>query len=134
FDDGSVMVSVGDVAGSGLEAAVIMSKARHIIGVGPLHQSDPGKILDAADWILAHRYPGAIVTAFVGLISADRTTIRFANAGHPYPIVRRGSDLVELRSTVLPLGLKNLAEPSPTVTAALEPDDLLVLFTDGLTE
>jgi sigma-B regulation protein RsbU (phosphoserine phosphatase) len=134
FDDGSVMVSVGDVAGSGLEAAVIMSKARHIIGVGPLHQTDPGKILDAADWILAHRYPGAIVTAFVGLISADRTTIRFANAGHPYPIVRRGSELIELRSSGLPLGIRKLAPPSPTETATLKPDDLLVLFTDGLTE
>ena len=134
FDDGSVMVSVGDVAGSGLEAAVIMSKARHIIGVGPLHQSDPAKILDAADWILAHRYPGAIVTAFVGLISADRKTIRFANAGHPYPFVRRGADLIELQSSGLPLGIRKLAPPSPTETATLQPDDLLVLFTDGLTE
>ena len=134
FDDGSVMVSVGDVAGSGLEAAVIMSKARHIIGVGPLHQTDPGKILDAADWILAHRYPGAIATAFVGLISADRKTIRFANAGHPYPLVRRGAELIELQASGLPLGIRKLAPPSPTETATLEPDDMLVLFTDGLTE
>lgn len=134
FDDGSVMVSVGDVAGSGLEAAVIMSKARHIIGVGPLHQTDPGKILDAADWILAHRYPGAIATAFVGLISADRKSIRFANAGHPYPFVRRGSELIELRASGLPLGLRKLAPPSPTESATLQPDDLLILFTDGLTE
>lgn len=134
FDDGSVMVSVGDVSGSGLEAAVIMSKVRHIIGVSPLHQDDPTKMLDAADWILSHRYPDAIVTAFVGIISADRKTIRFANAGHPYPLIRRGSDLIDLRASGLPLGLRKCADPSATETAALESGDLLVLFTDGLTE
>jgi sigma-B regulation protein RsbU (phosphoserine phosphatase) len=134
FDDGTVMVSVGDVSGSGIEAAVIMSKVRHIIGVGPLHQNDPTKILDAADWILSHRYPDAIVTAFVGIISADRRTIRFANAGHPYPIIRRGGDLIELQASGLPLGLRKFAAPSPTETATLEAGDMLVLFTDGLTE
>jgi PAS domain S-box-containing protein len=134
FDDGSVMVSVGDVSGSGLEAAVIMSKVRHIIGVGPLHQNDPTKILDAADWILSHRYPDSIVTAFVGIISADRKTIRFANAGHPYPLVRRGRELIELRASGLPLGLRRWATPSATESATLESGDLLVLFTDGLTE
>ncbi len=134
FDDGSVMVSVGDVSGSGLEAAVIMSKVRHIIGVGPLHQDDPTKILDAADWILNHRYPDAIVTAFVGIISADRKSIRYANAGHPYPLIRRGRDVIELRASGLPLGLRKCAAPSATETATLESGDLLVLFTDGLTE
>jgi PAS domain S-box-containing protein len=134
FDDGSVMVSVGDVSGSGLEAAVIMSKVRHIIGVGPLHQDDPTKILDAADWILNHRYPDAIVTAFVGIISADRKSIRFANAGHPYPLIRRGREVIELRASGLPLGLRKSAGPSPTETETLESGDLLLLFTDGLTE
>jgi anti-sigma regulatory factor (Ser/Thr protein kinase) len=113
---------------------VIMSKVRHIIGVGPLHQNDPTKILDAADWILSYRYPEAIVTAFVGIISADRTTIKFANAGHPHPIVRRGRELIDLRASGLPLGLRRWAGASATETATLESGDLLVLFTDGLTE
>jgi sigma-B regulation protein RsbU (phosphoserine phosphatase) len=134
FDDGSVMVSVGDVSGSGLEAAVLMSKVRHIIGVSPLHQDDPTKILNAADWILSHRHPDAVVTAFVGIISADRKTIRFANAGHPYPIIRRDGTLIELQASGLPLGLRRYAESSATETATLEAGDLLVLFTDGLTE
>jgi anti-sigma regulatory factor (Ser/Thr protein kinase) len=111
-----------------------MSKVRHIIGVGPLHQSDPTKILDAADWILNHRYPDSIVTAFVGIISPDRKTIRFSNAGHPYPIIRRDGALIELRASGLPLGLRRCAGPSATETATLENGDLLLLYTDGLTE
>jgi len=107
---------------------------RHIIGVGPLHQCDPTKILDAADWILSHRYPDAIVTAFFGIISADRKTIRFANAGHPYAIIRRDGNRIELRASGLPLGLRKCAESSATEIATLETGDLLVLFTDGLTE
>ncbi|HLJ85131.1 MAG TPA: SpoIIE family protein phosphatase [Candidatus Eremiobacteraceae bacterium] len=135
LDDGSVMISVGDVAGSGLEAAVIMSKVRHVIAVGPYHESDPVKILDAADWILHYRFPDAVVTAFVGIISPDRKTIRFANAGHPSPLIRRGDELIELRAHGTPLGLRKLIEQTSTPEElALEPGDLIVLYTDGLTE
>ena len=135
LDDGSVMISVGDVAGSGLEAAVIMSKVRHVIAVGPYHESDPVKILDAADWILHYRFPDAVVTAFVGIISPDRTSIRFANAGHPSPLIRRGDELIELRAHGMPLGLRKLIPQEPTSErSALEPADLIVLYTDGLTE
>ncbi|MBV8531534.1 MAG: SpoIIE family protein phosphatase, partial [Candidatus Eremiobacteraeota bacterium] len=134
LDDGSVMVSVGDVAGSGLEAAVIMSKVRHVIAGGPFHQRDPAKILDAADWILRYRYPEAIVTAFVGLISPDRSSIQFANAGHPPPLVRRNGELIELKAAGLPLGLGKLGDPRVPEQASLAPDDLILLYTDGLTE
>lgn len=134
LDDGSVMVSVGDVAGSGLEAAVIMSKVRHVIAVGPLHQRDPSKILDAADWILRYRFPDAIVTAFVGIISADRSGILFASAGHPPPLIRRGGELIEVTAHGLPLGLGTFDTRPLPEWLALEPDDLVVLYTDGLTE
>jgi PAS domain S-box-containing protein len=135
LDDGSVMISVGDVAGSGLEAAVIMSKVRHVIAVGPYHESDPSKILDAADWILHYRFPDAVVTAFVGIISPDRKGIRFANAGHPSPLIRRGDKLIEARAHGVPLGLRKLIhQKSTSEWLALRPDDLIVLYTDGLTE
>jgi PAS domain S-box-containing protein len=135
LDDGSVMISVGDVAGSGLEAAVIMSKVRHVIAVGPYHESDPSKILNAADWILHYRFPDAVVTAFVGIISPDRSGIRFANAGHPAPLIRRGDELIEAKAHGMPLGLRKFAnQPSTSEWLPLQPDDLFVLYTDGLTE
>jgi PAS domain S-box-containing protein len=135
LDDGAVVVSVGDVTGQGLQAAVIMSKVRHAIGAVPRHERDPARILDSAGWFLRKRYPNAIVTAFVGVISPDRKSIRYANAGHPYPMLRRSNgELRELVAHGLPMGLRGLAEPSKSETAELREGDLLVLFTDGLIE
>ncbi len=135
LDDGSVVVSVGDVTGRGIQAAAIMSKVRHAMGMAPRHEPDPRKILDSAEWFLRKRYPDAIVTAFVAVVSADRKTMRFANAGHPFPILRRASgELLELVAMGLPLGLRHLASGEESRRVELREGDLLTLFTDGLTE
>ena len=134
LDDGSVVISVGDVTGCGLQAAAIMSKVRHAMGVIPRHERNPVNILDSAGWFLRKRYPDAIVTAFVAIISPDHRTLTFANAGHPHPILRRDKELIALRSDGLPLGLRTLAAPEPAASVELQDGDMLVLFTDGLIE
>ncbi len=134
LDDGSVVISVGDVTGRGIQAAAIMSKMRHAMAMAPLHEPDPAKILDSAGWFLGKRYPHAIVTAFVAIVAPDRRTMRFANAGHPLPILRRDGELIELHATGLPLGLRQLAAPNASAEIALRPDDIVLFYTDGLIE
>ena len=134
LDDGSLVVSVGDVSGRGIQAAAIMSKVRHAMGMAPLHEPDPARILDAAGWFLRKRYPDAIVTAFVGIISPDRRAMRYAGAGHPMPLLRRENRLIELEGRGLPLGLRHLYEPSESASIELECGDFILLFTDGLVE
>ncbi|HEY1653792.1 MAG TPA: SpoIIE family protein phosphatase [Candidatus Tumulicola sp.] len=134
LDDGSVVISVGDVTGRGVEAAAIMSKMRHAMGMAPMHQHDPARVLDAAEWFLRKRYPDAIVTAFVGVVSPDRRSLRFAGAGHPRPILRRAGALAELGTDGLPLGLRHLAPPEQSHSIDLQDGDVLTLYTDGLTE
>jgi PAS domain S-box-containing protein len=134
LDDGSLVVSAGDVTGRGIEAAAIMSKVRHAMGMAPLHERDPARILDAAEWFLRKRYPDAIVTAFVGIVSPDRKSIRYAGAGHPFPYLRRGGKIIELQSVGLPLGLRHLNDCGPSQSFALQDGDLLVIYTDGLVE
>ncbi|HEY2476986.1 MAG TPA: SpoIIE family protein phosphatase [Candidatus Cybelea sp.] len=134
LDDGSVVVSVGDVTGRGIQAAAIMSKVRHAMGMAPLHETDPTKILDSAGWFLGKRYPDAIVTAFVAIVSPDRRTLRFANAGHPLPLLWRDGTLIELEASGLPLGLRSLAPQVESASLELRKGDFLVLFTDGLIE
>ena len=114
LDDGSVVVSVGDVTGRGIQATAIMSKVRHAMGMAPLHERDPSKILDSAGWFLRKRYPDAIVTAFVGIISPDRRMIRYANAGHPLPMLRRDGELIELHA----IGCRSACASSFPRTAA----------------
>src|SRR5580700_11556534 len=67
LSDGRIVVSIGDVAGSGLDAAVIMSSMRQVIrGVAQVY-ADPIAMLDAADRTLKIEYPETFVTAFVGV-------------------------------------------------------------------
>jgi PAS domain S-box-containing protein len=132
--DGRIVVSIGDVAGSGLQAAVTMANVRQAIrGVAQVH-ADPGLMLEAADAALRAQEPERFVTAFVGVIEPLVGTLTFASAGHPPPFLRRPSGALEpLYAMGLPLGLR-AAHEAQTVTVPLERGMLLVLYTDGLIE
>ena len=131
--DGSICVCVGDVTGRGLNAAGLMGKLRQSIGIAAIYEDDPARILDTVDAHLRSRRSGAIATAFLGIIHPAQRSMRFATAGHPPPLLRRGAELLEVRAEGLPLGLRDFARAEST-EISLEGADLLVLFTDGLLE
>ncbi len=131
--DGSLLVDVGDVLGRGLDAASVMARVRQIIRVAGLYEEDPSRILDAADHLIRQEFAGIVITAFCGIIDPSRSTLRYANAGHRSPFLRRGGSLEELRSTGLPLGIR-YAAAAETQTTTLPGAELLVLYTDGLVE
>lgn len=132
--DGRVAVSIGDVTGRGLRAAVIMGRVRQAIEALTTYQSDPAQLLNAADAVLRRRDPDAIVTALVGVIDTTRHTFAYATAGHPTPFVRGGDgNVITLPGHGLPLGLRDAHQP-PTSTIVLPPDAMLLLYTDGLVE
>jgi PAS domain S-box-containing protein len=133
--DGRVLVSIGDVAGNGLEAAVVVGVARQVMrGISQLH-ADPMLILDAADRALCLEYPGVYVSAWVALIDLVTHTITYASAGHPPPLLVSGAGSVrELDdATTLLIGFREDHRGQPS-TVALAQGDTLVLYTDGVTE
>ena len=131
--DGSILVCVGDVVGRGLGAAGLMGKMRQAIGVSAHYEDEPSAILDSVDAYVRARRHEALATAFVGIIDRQHRTMRYASAGHPPPLLRRGDTLTELRGNGLPIGLRDMAKDS-SFSVALEDYDLLLLYTDGLTE
>ena len=134
LNDGRVVVSIGDVAGNGLRAAVTMGNMRQIIrGIAQVH-ADPALMLDAADRALRLERSDQFVTAFVGVFDPVAHTFAYASAGHPPPMLR-GADgsIVLLSDGGLPLGLRNAAKGTGR-TIAIEHGSVLVLYTDGLTE
>ena len=134
--DGRVVVSIGDVAGNGLRAAVTMGNMRQIIrGIAQVH-ANPALMLDAADRALRLEYPDRYVTAFVGVFDPVARTFAYASAGHPPPMLRRPDGRIELLSDGgLPLGLRQAAKNGEGGrSTAIEPGSFLVFYTDGLTE
>jgi anti-sigma regulatory factor (Ser/Thr protein kinase) len=133
--DGRVVVSVGDVMGSGLEAAVTMAAARQAIRGATQVFPEPAAVLDAADRALRSEQPDRIVTAFLGIIDPLTRTMWYASAGHPPPLLRHADGTVtELGVADLPLGLRNELPSTPNTAVVLPEGSLLVLYTDGLTE
>jgi PAS domain S-box-containing protein len=132
--DGRVVMSVGDVAGSGLKAAVTMASLRQSIRTASLINPDPIAVLDAVDRIVRDMDPQLFATAFVAVFDPVHAELRYASAGHPPPLVRHHDGRVtRLDHMALPLGLRQRDFAlSPSLT--IEPGMLLVMYTDGLTE
>ncbi len=132
--DGRVLVSIGDVAGSGVHAAVVMGVVRQILrGIAQVH-ADPSLMLDAADRALRAEHPDVFVTAWVGVLDLVTRTLTYASAGHPYPIlIAPNMGVRELEHSALPLGLRKGHDGVANMVEI--PDHAtLVLYTDGLTE
>jgi anti-sigma regulatory factor (Ser/Thr protein kinase) len=135
LQDGRVVISVGDVGGSGLEAAVTMGAVRQAIRGAAQVFPEPAAALDAADRTLRSEQPDRIVTAFLGVLDPLTLVLRYASAGHPPPLLRReDGTIVDLTGTDLPLGLRDERSAGSNESVVLSDGALLVLYTDGLTE
>jgi PAS domain S-box-containing protein len=132
--DGRVLLTIGDVSGSGLGAAVIMGVVRQIMrGIAQLH-AEPALMLDAADRALKLEYPEVFVTAWVGILDLVGRTLTYTAAGHPPPLlVEANGDVRELNHRTLPIGLRQ-GHQGHTSTVALSHGSTLWLYTDGLIE
>lgn len=133
--DGRVVISIGDVAGSGLSAAVTMGNIRQIIrGIAQVH-ADPALMLDAADRALRLENSQRFVTAFVGVLDLVAKTLAYASAGHPPALLRHPDGRIErLSDGGLPLGLRQGRDEATGRTMPVTDGSKLVLYTDGLTE
>lgn len=133
--DGRVALVVADVSGKGMPAALLMSAFRAALLTQLDGGSEPGAALGHVNRFL-HRSiePGRFVTAFLAVLDARSERIDYCNAGHnpPYLVTRDG------RTTTLETGgllLGMLDDSSYTQgVAELAPGNMLVLFTDGVTE
>jgi PAS domain S-box-containing protein len=133
--DGRVVLSVGDVMGSGLSAAVTMSSVRQAIRGAAQIFPDPCAVLDAADRALRSERPEAIVTAFLAIFDPITGTLGYASAGHPAPFLRDAAGAIrELGGSGLPLGLRPEHRSESARHVAIPDGATLVLYTDGLTE
>ena len=132
--DGRVVLSIGDVTGRGLTAAVIMGRVRMAIETVAIYEPDPARLLDAADAVLRRAHPDAIVTALVAVLDPATQRFTYATAGHPTPLVRALDGTTrQLPGRGLPLGLRD-GKATPPTSVVLPPGALIALFTDGLVE
>jgi len=132
--DGRVVLSIGDVAGKGLQAAVAMASVRQSIRTAALINPDPVAVLNAVDRIVRAMGQAQFVTAFVGVLDPVSFELTFASAGHPPPLLRDADGTIaSLDEGDLPLGLRGRGEGGAR-TIEIAPGSVLLCYTDGLTE
>jgi anti-sigma regulatory factor (Ser/Thr protein kinase) len=131
--DGRIAFSIGDVTGHGLEAAVTAARLRQSIFAAAFDAEDPAEILVKADRQMRSRHD-APATAVVAIVSRDLSMMSYASAGHPPPIVA-GPNIPahSLAYGGVPFGV-GIPVASRTHTVSLEPDAVVLFYTDGLTE
>ena len=130
---GRLAISIGDVAGKGLRAAVAMANARPALRGCALEGLKPAELLERVNQQLAYEGSG-MITALFGILDPVDLEFTFATAGHPSPLIGYADGRVErLTAKGLPLGLFADSTYEET-TVSLEPGSLLVCYTDGLIE
>ncbi len=136
LDDGGWGLFIADVAGHGTPAAVLMAITHAIAHAQPRAHTPPGVLLDYLNRRLTRAYThgGAFVTAFYAVLDPPTRTLIYARAGHNPPRLVRNRRVLSLDGHGgLPLGI--LEEHSYEQSSVeLQPGDLLLLYTDGITE
>jgi serine phosphatase RsbU (regulator of sigma subunit) len=129
---GRVALTVGDIAGHGLNAAVRMGEMRHAIRTAALAGYDPANVLRVADAVL-RTGEGGMATAAVAILDPRTLELTYAAAGHPPLIIATREHVETLEPGTIPLGFGESLPVAPD-PRPLPPDALLVLYTDGLIE
>jgi GAF domain-containing protein len=132
--DRSVALLVGDVSGKGIEVAAISSMVRFFVEARSHGAADPAQVMAQTDALLRGRLPGTTFVPAVMIVIGERS-IRWSNAGHTPPVLMTADgERRELGGTGLPLGVDPEQGSYTTLEAPLAPGDLVLAYTDGLTE
>jgi PAS domain S-box-containing protein len=131
--DGRVALTIGDVTGHGLEAAVIMGEIRQALRAASFERAaSPSAILDRASRLLVASGRSVFVTAIFGVLDPVSGRFSYATAGHPPPLLDENGTLRRLACGGLPIGLRD--DEGVDFTLRLHAPSTLVLYTDGLIE
>lgn len=134
--DGRLGVTIADVSGKGIPAALFMGLCVTMLRFGMNLGLAPGEVmLHANERLIADQRSRMFATAFVCYLDLDSGAVEFASAGHnPALVYRVASRRVEaLNASGVALGVFEAAPYQPK-SASLNPGDVLVLYTDGITE
>jgi serine phosphatase RsbU (regulator of sigma subunit) len=132
---GELCVVIGDIAGSGLPAAVIMGRMRSALRAYALETHDPAEILRRLDRKMQYFEPDALATVLCAVFDPALDRVHISSAGHFPPVLATPGQPAELAGikTDLMIGVAPNAERQVT-TVKIPPGTVLCFYTDGLIE
>jgi sigma-B regulation protein RsbU (phosphoserine phosphatase) len=133
-DDGQTMIAFGDSSGKGAAAALYGALFSGVLrSAAPRRRSPSGLLKALNDTLTERQVPASYVTLLVMLWQAKNRTFTMANAGSTTPLVCRKGQILQPHAAGIPVGLLENVDYDEVEFAA-EPGDVVVLFSDGITD
>lgn len=135
--DGNHILAIGDVSGKGFPAALLMANLQSMLHVLLPVSISLGEATGRINNLIFHNTPSdRFVTFFWAKYFHEERRLRYINAGHNPPLLlkHRSEEVTELREGGMILGVIPTVTPYTETDIQLEDEDLLVCFTDGITE
>jgi sigma-B regulation protein RsbU (phosphoserine phosphatase) len=136
LDPNRLAIVIGDVSGKGVPAALFMAVSRTLLRATAQQKLSPGECLQYVNETLALQNSSSMfVTLFYAILDVRTGELQFANGGHNPPYVISGGAVRELQAKPggMLVGLIDAAAYK-TTEDRLAPGDVLLLFTDGVSE
>ena len=136
IDDHRIGITIADVSGKGVPAAIFMAVSRTLIKATGIRGQEPGECMKTVNDILCDESVGSMfVTVFYGIYDLQTGVVSFTNAGHNPPYILRENGAVEMLKSSCNLVLGAVEGMDFTSESLqLNPGDALVMYTDGVTE
>jgi sigma-B regulation protein RsbU (phosphoserine phosphatase) len=135
LDQNNFCIAIADVSGKGVSAALMMANLQAFLKT----ICKQGMKIDEAtglinDLISENTTEGKFITFFWALIDDEKKQILYVNAGHNPPLLIRHGKIIKLDKGGIILGVMKTMIPYMSENLQLEKDDVIVLFTDGVSE
>jgi PAS domain S-box-containing protein len=136
LDDDHLCFVIGDVAGKGAPGALMMAVSKTLIKSRAADDNEPASILTHVnDELSQDNKSSMFVTVFLGIINVKTGELVYTNAGHNPPYIRRrDGSLEKVDAFHGPVIGAMPGLPYDQDSAALQPGDSILLYTDGVTE
>lgn len=136
--NGKLVVTLGDVAGKGVPAAILMARLYASARYQVLSRNTPEKALAELNAEIASSGVGLrFITFVLAVLDPKKHTVSIVNAGHMAPLLRKPADgtvdTVAQDKSGMPLGVMK-KQRFHVETITLDPGDTLLMYTDGVTE
>jgi len=135
INENKFYIAIADVSGKGVPASLMMANIQAFLQVicrQDLEIDEATAMIN--DLVTANSSEGRFITFFWGYIDTKKNTLTYVNAGHNPPYIIRKNELIKLNKGGIILGVMETPVPYIFDKVKLLKDDVLLLYTDGVSE
>ncbi|MBN2415597.1 SpoIIE family protein phosphatase [bacterium] len=135
LDERCTGIAIGDISGKGVPAAILMSNLQAALRIAAFLSDDTSEVVTRVNSHIKHTTSAEkFATFFYGILDSVDLRLRFCNAGHNYPVIKQaGARARFIEKGGVIIGVRDDI-PYEEFSIQLAPGDIMVLYTDGVTE